>query len=52
MSTVYQIEDQFGKYFITCTAVDWLDVFTRQLYRDIVIVSLIFVAPAIGATFS
>lgn len=42
MSTGYQIEDQFGMYFITSTVVDWVDVFTRQIYRDIVIDSLNF----------
>jgi REP element-mobilizing transposase RayT len=40
MSTGYQIEDQFGIYFITTTVVDWVDVFTRQAYRDIVVGSL------------
>lgn len=40
MSTSYQIEDQNGIYFITHTVVDWVDVFTRQVYRDIVIDSL------------
>ena len=40
MSTGYQFEDQFGLYFITCTVVDWVDIFTRQAYRDIVIDSL------------
>jgi REP element-mobilizing transposase RayT len=42
MSTGYQIEDQFAMYFITSTVVDWVDVFTRQRYRDIVIGSLNF----------
>lgn len=40
MSTGYQIRDQHGIYFITCTVVDWVDVFTRKIYRDIVIDSL------------
>jgi REP element-mobilizing transposase RayT len=42
MSTGYQIDDQYGMYFITCTIVDWVDVFTRRLYRDIIIDSLQF----------
>ena len=40
MSTGYQIDDQFGTYFITPTIVDWVDVFTRNIYRDIIIKSL------------
>jgi REP element-mobilizing transposase RayT len=42
MSTGYQIYDQRATYFITCTIVDWVDVFTRNIYRDIVIDSLKF----------
>ena len=40
MSTGYQITDQSAIYFVTNTVVDWVDVFTRQSYRDIVIDSL------------
>ena len=40
MSTDYQIEDQFATHFITPTIVDWVDVFTRKAYRDIVMDSL------------
>ncbi len=40
MSTGYQIDDQYGTYFLTPTIVDWVDVFTRKFYRDIVINSL------------
>lgn len=40
MSTGYQIQDQSGIYFITNTVVDWVDVFTRKIYRDIVVDSL------------
>ncbi len=42
MSTGYQIEDQYGTYFITNTVVDWVDVLTRKIYRDIIIDSLNF----------
>lgn len=42
MSTGYQIDDQFAIYFITPTIVDWVDVFTRNVYRDIVVDSLNF----------
>jgi len=33
----YIIRDQTLPHFITATVVDWIDVFTRQNYRDIVI---------------
>jgi len=36
----YNIVDQYATYFITCTAVGWLDIFTRQECRDIIIDSL------------
>ncbi len=42
MSTGYQINDQEGLYYLTFQIVDWIDVFTRQVYRDIVIESLRF----------
>ena len=37
MSTGYQINDQEGVYFLTFQIVEWIDLFTRQIYRDIVI---------------
>jgi len=36
MPTGYQIKDQKGLYFLTFQVVDWIDIFTRQIYRDIV----------------
>jgi len=42
VSTGYQIDDQFGTYFITPIIVDWVDVFTRKIYRDIIINCLDF----------
>lgn len=42
MSTGYQIYDQHGLYFLTFTVVDWVDVFTRKNYRDIIIDNLQF----------
>lgn len=36
----YQIQDQSKIHFITATVVDWVDVFSRKRYRDIVIESL------------
>lgn len=32
--------EQSGAYFVTFTVVDWVDVFTRKIYRDIVVDSL------------
>ncbi|WP_226163431.1 REP-associated tyrosine transposase [Hymenobacter terricola] len=34
------IHNQEGLYFITCTVVEWVDVFTRPLYKDLIIDSL------------
>ena len=42
MPDAYQIKDQYAMYFLTLQVVFWLDVFTRQNYRDIFIDSLIF----------
>lgn len=40
MSTGYQIYDQHRIYFLTFTIVDWVDVFTRKIYRDVIMNSL------------
>ncbi|MCC2590600.1 REP-associated tyrosine transposase [Chryseobacterium sp. MFBS3-17] len=37
MKSGYVIRDQEKPHFITCTVVDWVDVFSRKMYRDIVI---------------
>ena len=37
MSTGCKITDQHAAYFCTLTIVQWADVFTRQIYRDIVV---------------
>ncbi len=42
MSTGYQIKDQEALYFLTLQIVDWIDIFTRQVYRDIIIDSLVY----------
>jgi REP element-mobilizing transposase RayT len=42
MSTGYKIEDQEGLFYLTLTIVDWIDVFTRTIYRDLLIDSLRF----------
>ena len=40
MSSGYQIYDTSGSYFLTFQVVDWEDVFTRRVYRDIILSSL------------
>jgi REP element-mobilizing transposase RayT len=40
MPTGYEIKDQSAAYFITCQVVYWIDLFTRPVYRDVVIESL------------
>jgi REP element-mobilizing transposase RayT len=42
MTRGYKIHDQFATYFLTFQIVQWVDIFTRQLYRDIVIDSFNF----------
>jgi len=37
MTTAFQIKEQDGMYFLTLQIVDWVDIFTRPNYRDIVI---------------
>lgn len=38
----FQIRNQYAVHFITCTVVEWVDVFTRKIYADILIDSLKF----------
>ncbi|RKS13844.1 transposase [Flavobacterium sp. 120] len=40
MKEGYIIRDQNLPYYITATVVDWIDIFTRQTYRDSIIESL------------
>jgi REP element-mobilizing transposase RayT len=40
MTTGYQIKDQSGLHYLTFQVVDWIDIFTRQIYRDIILESL------------
>jgi REP element-mobilizing transposase RayT len=42
MSSKYKFDDIEGVYFITSTVVDWIDVFTRDIYRDILLDSFRF----------
>ena len=40
MGRKYKIHDQQETYFITCTIVNWIDLFIRDEYRQIIIDSL------------
>ncbi|WP_420319182.1 REP-associated tyrosine transposase [Ekhidna sp.] len=40
MSRNYKIQNKEGVYFITFSTVEWVDVFTRKSYRDILIESI------------
>ncbi|WP_339699325.1 transposase [Algoriphagus aquimarinus] len=40
MSRKYKIRDQEKLYFVRFTVVEWIDLFTRKEFRDIVIESL------------
>ena len=40
MSTGYQISEQNEVHYVTFQIVKWVDIFTRQVYRDIIIDSL------------
>jgi putative transposase len=40
MSNRYKVLSQSGMYFMTMTIVGWIDIFSRQRYRDIAIESL------------
>lgn len=40
MSRSYKFHDPGGTYFITFATVEWVDVFTRRAYKDILVESL------------
>jgi putative transposase len=40
MSSKYRIKDQNAAYYLTMTIVEWVDIFTRRIYNEIVIDSL------------
>jgi putative transposase len=42
MSSKYKFDDREGVYFVTSSVVDWIDVFTRDIYRDILLDSFRF----------
>ncbi len=39
-TTSYRIKDENALYFLTFSTVEWIDVFTRKRYKDIVVDSL------------
>ncbi|MBP6573366.1 MAG: transposase [Flavobacteriales bacterium] len=39
MSSGYRIGDQQAIHFLTFTVVEWIDLFTRRVYRDIILES-------------
>jgi len=42
MPTGYQIENPDSTYFLTFQVIDWVDIFTRKIYRDIILESFDF----------
>ena len=42
MSSKYKFTDKEGIYFTTSTVAAWVDVFTRNIYRDILLDSIRF----------
>ena len=42
MGDAYQIKDQYALHFLTFQVVGWIDIFSRQSYRDIVVDSFNF----------
>ncbi len=46
----YTISDQNGCYFLTFTVVDWVDVFIRPVYKQIIVDSLNFCIEKKGLT--
>ena len=42
MSSKYKTGEATNAHFVTCTVVGWVDVFSRKLYKEIVIKSLAY----------
>jgi putative transposase len=42
MSSKYKFDDREGVYFVTSTVVDWIHIFTRDIYRNILLDSFRF----------
>ncbi len=43
MPSKYKFHNQNGLYFIAITVVEWIDVFTRKTYKDIIVDSMNYV---------
>lgn len=50
MSRKYKFLDKEGLYFVSFATVNWIDVFTRSAYIDIVVNSLIYCQKNLGLT--
>lgn len=48
MADAYQIKNEKGLYFLTLKVVGWADIFTRKVYRDIIIDSIVFLRKSKG----
>lgn len=42
MSDQYKATDPDKAYFVTCTIVDWIDLFTRRSMKDVIVDSLMY----------
>ena len=42
MSTNYRFDPSCSYYFVTMTVVDWIDIFIRKIYKDLIIENLIY----------
>ncbi|MFP5041360.1 transposase [Parasediminibacterium sp. JCM 36343] len=42
MSSKYKAGEAAMAHFVTCTVVGWVDVFSRELYKEIVVKSLAY----------
>ena len=40
MATSYHIKDPSALYFLTLTVIGWVDIFSRKIYRDMIIDNL------------
>ncbi|WGH76035.1 hypothetical protein P8625_02375 [Tenacibaculum tangerinum] len=52
MSRNYKFHNPGGLYFVSFVVVNWLDVFTRNEYKDMIIDSLIFFLQRKGMKYS
>lgn len=52
MKDGFIIRDPYAKHFVTLSVVYWIDIFSRQLYRDIVIDSLKYCQEHMGLTIN